>query len=186
MFVIAEDDTHLDAGTDVEVWLLDLTGRCCIRRSWAPGSRGVDRSRVARIVPTSVRSRPAFRLDHRFVPTTEKGRACPRATRFTDCRVTCPGVRPAPVAASTLQDRFEASAALLDGATLTRTDAHGKHLFLIFRAHRPADRILHIHWASTASSPSPHMPAQEPAGRCDCGWRTSRPGPTCADRPPAN
>ena len=50
-----------------------------------------------------------------------------------------------PVAASTLQDRFEASATLIDGATLTRTDAHGKHLFLIFRALRPADRILHIH-----------------------------------------
>jgi endonuclease-8 len=69
-----------------------------------------------------------------------------------------------PVAASTLQDRFEASAALLDGATMTRTDAHGKHLFLIFRAHRPADRILHIHLGLYGKFPIAKTPAQEPRG----------------------
>ena len=36
-----------------------------------------------------------------------------------------------PVAASTLQDRFEASAALLDGATMTRTRVQ-PHLLLRF------------------------------------------------------
>jgi endonuclease-8 len=49
------------------------------------------------------------------------------------------------VAASSLQERFAGGAAMLDGATLSRTEAHGKHLFLVFTAERPADRWLHIH-----------------------------------------
>ncbi|MFH8885400.1 Fpg/Nei family DNA glycosylase [Streptomyces californicus] len=47
----------------------------------------------------------------------------------------------APVRVSSPQGRFSDSAALLDGRTLTATDAHGKHLFLGFGA----TGWVHIH-----------------------------------------
>lgn len=47
-----------------------------------------------------------------------------------------------PVAASSPQGRFSAGAALVDGSTLTATDAHGKHLFLGFGA---APAWIHVH-----------------------------------------
>ncbi|MFF2655688.1 Fpg/Nei family DNA glycosylase [Streptomyces sp. NPDC058045] len=46
-----------------------------------------------------------------------------------------------PLAVSSPQGRFAESAALLDGATLTAAEAHGKHLFLGFGP----DRWIHIH-----------------------------------------
>lgn len=69
-----------------------------------------------------------------------------------------------PVAASTLQPRFDGGAAQLDGATLTRADAHGKHLFLTFRAQRPADRCLHVHLGLYGKFPIATAPALEPRG----------------------
>ncbi len=91
-----------------------------------------------------------------------------------------------PVAASTLQDRFEDGAALLDGATLTRTDAHGKHLFLIFRAHRPADRLLHIHLGLYGKFPIAHCRPGNHAGALrlrlanESAWADLR-GPTACE-----
>lgn len=69
-----------------------------------------------------------------------------------------------PVAASTLQPRFAGGAALLDGATLTRTDAHGKHLFLTFGQPRPADRLLHIHLGLYGKFPIAAKPVGAPRG----------------------
>ncbi len=48
------------------------------------------------------------------------------------------------VAASSPQGRFEAGAALIDGRTLTATEAHGKHLWLHF-GKRPTAPIVHVH-----------------------------------------
>ncbi len=91
-----------------------------------------------------------------------------------------------PVSASTLQERFADGAAMLDGATMTRTDAHGKHLFLIFRAHRPADRLLHIHLGLYGKFPIAAAPAQDPRGALrlriqnDTAWADLR-GPTACE-----
>jgi len=65
-----------------------------------------------------------------------------------------------PVTASTLQERFESGAALLDGATLTRSDAHGKHLFLFFGRHR----LLHIHLGLYGKFPISATPPPDPRG----------------------
>ncbi|CAB4969533.1 MAG: Fpg/Nei family DNA glycosylase [Actinobacteria bacterium] len=46
-----------------------------------------------------------------------------------------------PVAVDSPQGRFDEGAALLDGATMTTTQAYGKHLFLGFAAHR----WVHVH-----------------------------------------
>ncbi|MEU8541694.1 DNA-formamidopyrimidine glycosylase family protein [Streptomyces sp. NPDC048717] len=46
-----------------------------------------------------------------------------------------------PVRVSSPQGKFADSAALLDGAVLARTEAHGKHLFLGF----PGEEWVHIH-----------------------------------------
>jgi len=91
-----------------------------------------------------------------------------------------------PVLASTLQDRFAAGAAQLNGSTLTRTDAHGKHLFLVFRARRPADRLLHIHLGLYGKFPIAAAPAQDPRGALrlrienDTAWADLR-GPTACE-----
>ncbi|MEP6561156.1 MAG: DNA-formamidopyrimidine glycosylase family protein [Nakamurella sp.] len=91
-----------------------------------------------------------------------------------------------PVAASTLQDRFAQGATLIDGATMTRADAHGKHLFLIFRAHRPADRLLHIHLGLYGKFPIAALPAGEPKGALrlrlenESAWADLR-GPTACE-----
>ena len=91
-----------------------------------------------------------------------------------------------PVSASTLQERFTDGAAMLDGATMTRTDAHGKHLFLVFRARRPADRLLHIHLGLYGKFPIAAAPAQDPRGALrlrienDTAWADLR-GPTACE-----
>lgn len=69
-----------------------------------------------------------------------------------------------PIAASTLQKRFEGGAEFIDGSTLTRTDAHGKHLFLILRARQPADLRVHIHLGLYGKFPIGALPAPEPRG----------------------
>lgn len=46
-----------------------------------------------------------------------------------------------PLAVTSPQGRFAAGAALLDGRTLLRSDAHGKHLFL----HFDHGMVLHVH-----------------------------------------
>ncbi len=91
-----------------------------------------------------------------------------------------------PVAASTLQDRFTDGAAALDGTTLTRTDAHGKHLFLFFRRDRPADRLLHIHLGLYGKMPIARTPPEPPRGalrlrlETDEAWADLR-GPTACE-----
>ncbi|MFC8344696.1 Fpg/Nei family DNA glycosylase [Streptomyces sp. NPDC057280] len=51
----------------------------------------------------------------------------------------------AAVRVSSPQGKFSDAAALLDGAPLTRTEAHGKHLFLGFRGTGPDTDWVHIH-----------------------------------------
>lgn len=64
-----------------------------------------------------------------------------------------------PVRVSSPQGRFAESAALLDGRTLLRVEAYGKHLFQVFH---PRDAIVHIHLglygkvaAGTGAPPEP-------------------------------
>ncbi len=91
-----------------------------------------------------------------------------------------------PVFASTLQPRFADGAGMLDGATLTRTDAHGKHLFLVFRQQRPADRLLHIHLGLYGKMPIAATPVQPPRGALrlrlenETAWADLR-GPTACE-----
>ena len=63
------------------------------------------------------------------------------------------------VHASSPQGRFAEGAALLDGRTLERTDAYGKHLF-----HRYGDVWLHVHLGLYGRFTSGAMPAPEPRG----------------------
>ncbi len=66
--------------------------------------------------------------------------------------------------ASTLQERFEAGAAAIDGSVLARTEANGKHLFLTFSAQRPADVLLHIHLGLYGKFPISAVPGSPPRG----------------------
>ena len=67
----------------------------------------------------------------------------------------------APVEVSSPQGRFSSGAALIDGTTLLRGDAYGKHLLLAFED----DRYLHVHlglygkWTITSGD------APEPRGQ---------------------
>ncbi|MEU9453832.1 DNA-formamidopyrimidine glycosylase family protein [Streptomyces sp. NPDC048277] len=66
----------------------------------------------------------------------------------------------APVRASSPQGKFSDAAALIDGAPLTRTEAHGKHLFLGFR---DSDWV-HIHlglFGKVGFGDSPAPPATD-------------------------
>lgn len=67
------------------------------------------------------------------------------------------------VRASSPQGRFTAGAALLDGATLRRTDAHGKHLWLGFDAGG-VERWLHVHLGLYGKWTFGDVPAPEPRG----------------------
>jgi endonuclease VIII len=90
------------------------------------------------------------------------------------------------VSASTLQPRFLDGAAQLDGATLARAEAHGKHLFLTFNASRPADRCLHVHLGLYGKFPIGAAPASEPRGalrlrlETETAWADLR-GPTACE-----
>jgi DNA-formamidopyrimidine glycosylase len=58
------------------------------------------------------------------------------------------------------QQRFVEGAALLDGTRLERTDAYGKHLFLVFEAKR----LLHVHLGLYGSWTFGDTPAPAPRG----------------------
>lgn len=62
--------------------------------------------------------------------------------------------------ASSPQGRFAEGAALLDGATLQRTDAWGKHLF----HHYSGDLRLHVHLGLYGKFNEGDLPAPEPRG----------------------
>ena len=66
-----------------------------------------------------------------------------------------------PVAVSSPQGRFAASAALVDGRVLERTDAHGKHLF----HHYGPDLVVHVHLGLYGKFSDEPLPAGEPVGQ---------------------
>lgn len=63
------------------------------------------------------------------------------------------------VHASSPQGRFADGAAVLDGRTLERTEAYGKHLF-----HRYGDLWLHVHLGLYGKFTTGALPAPEPRG----------------------
>ncbi len=66
-----------------------------------------------------------------------------------------------PVAVSSPQGRFAASAALVDGRVLERTDAHGKHLF----HHYGPDLVVHVHLGLYGKISDDPRPVTEPVGQ---------------------
>lgn len=66
-----------------------------------------------------------------------------------------------PVAVSSPQGRFEASAALVHGRPLLRADAYGKHLF--YRYER--DLVVHVHLGLYGTFDTLPVPAAEPRGQ---------------------
>jgi endonuclease VIII len=66
-----------------------------------------------------------------------------------------------PVAVCSPQGRFAASAALVDGRVLERTDAHGKHLF----HHYGPDLVVHVHLGLYGRFSDEPLPAGEPVGQ---------------------
>jgi endonuclease-8 len=66
-----------------------------------------------------------------------------------------------PVAVSSPQGRFAASAALVDGRVLERTDAHGKHLF----HHYGPDLVVHVHLGLYGRFSDEPLPVAEPVGQ---------------------
>ncbi|MGH3584998.1 MAG: Fpg/Nei family DNA glycosylase [Pseudonocardia sp.] len=66
-----------------------------------------------------------------------------------------------PVAVSSPQGRFAASAALVDGRVLERTEAHGKHLF----HHYGPDLVVHVHLGLYGTFSDEPRPAAEPVGQ---------------------
>jgi endonuclease-8 len=66
-----------------------------------------------------------------------------------------------PVAVSSPQGRFAASAALLDGRVLEQTEAHGKHLF----HHYGPDLVVHVHLGLYGTFSDEPLPAAEPVGQ---------------------
>jgi endonuclease VIII len=67
----------------------------------------------------------------------------------------------APVAVSSPQGRFAASAALVDGRVLERTEAHGKHLF----HHYGPDLVVHVHLGLYGVFSDEPLPVEEPRGQ---------------------
>jgi endonuclease VIII len=65
------------------------------------------------------------------------------------------------VAVSSPQGRFAASAALVDGRVLERTDAHGKHLF----HHYGPDLVVHVHLGLYGKFGDAPLPVEEPWGQ---------------------
>ncbi|WP_232667218.1 Fpg/Nei family DNA glycosylase [Pseudonocardia sp. TRM90224] len=64
------------------------------------------------------------------------------------------------VGVSSPQGRFSASAALVDGRVLRRTEAHGKHLF----HHYGPDAVVHVHLGLYGEFSEEPLPAGEPRG----------------------
>jgi endonuclease-8 len=66
-----------------------------------------------------------------------------------------------PVAVSSPQGRFAASAALVDGRVLERAEAHGKHLF----HHYGPDLVVHVHLGLYGTFRDEQLPVVEPVGQ---------------------
>lgn len=86
-----------------------------------------------------------------------------------------------PVAASSPQGRFESGARILDGGTLERVEAWGKHLFLHID-----DQVLHVHLGLYGTWPVSPAPAPPPQGAvrlrlADAHWYADLRGPTACD-----
>ncbi|GAA1284386.1 Fpg/Nei family DNA glycosylase [Pseudonocardia aurantiaca] len=67
----------------------------------------------------------------------------------------------APVAVSSPQGRFAASAAIVDRRVLERTEAHGKHLF----HHYGPDLVVHVHLGLYGVFNDEPLPVAEPRGQ---------------------
>jgi endonuclease VIII len=59
------------------------------------------------------------------------------------------------------QGRFAASASIVDGTTLERAEAHGKHLF---HSYGP-DRVVHVHLGLYGTFTESELPLDEPRGQ---------------------
>lgn len=68
------------------------------------------------------------------------------------------------VRASSPQGRFVDGAARIDGSTLVRTDAIGKHLFHHYGGGPGGDTLLHVHLGLYGKFASGTLPAAEPRG----------------------
>ncbi len=66
-----------------------------------------------------------------------------------------------PVAVSSPQGRFGAAAAVLDGRVLQCAEAHGKHLFHVYRP----DLVVHIHLGLYGAFTEATLPVQPPRGQ---------------------
>src|ERR1043165_6706478 len=66
-----------------------------------------------------------------------------------------------PVAVSSPQGRFAAQASTLDGRTLVRAEAHGKHLFHVYGP----DAIVHIHLGLLGIFDEHKLPLLAPVGQ---------------------
>jgi endonuclease-8 len=69
------------------------------------------------------------------------------------------------VRAASPQGRFAAGAAAIDGATLTATEAYGKHLFHHYRRDGGEPVLLHVHLGLIGKFASGPQPAPEPFGQ---------------------
>jgi endonuclease-8 len=65
------------------------------------------------------------------------------------------------VRVSSPQGRFAAAAAVLDGLVRQRADAHGKHLFHVYRP----DLVVHIHLGLYGAFTEATLPVQPPRGQ---------------------
>lgn len=66
-----------------------------------------------------------------------------------------------PVAVSSPQGRFAAGASLVDGATLRKAEAHGKHLFHVYRP----DAVVHVHLGLAGVFSEHKLPVLPPVGQ---------------------
>jgi endonuclease-8 len=66
-----------------------------------------------------------------------------------------------PVAVSSPQGRFAAAAAVLNGRVLERAQAHGKHLFHVYRS----GLVVHIHLGLYGAFTSATLPVWSPRGQ---------------------
>lgn len=78
------------------------------------------------------------------------------------------------VRTSSPQGRFAAGAARLDGATLTASDAHGKHLFHRYEANGGEPIWLHVHLGLYGTFVSGEPPAPSPIGQVRVRWEGRR------------
>lgn len=69
-----------------------------------------------------------------------------------------------PVRATSPQGRFAAGAAAIDGATLTATEAYGKHLFHHYRRPGGEPVLLHVHLGLIGKFGTGPQPAPDPVG----------------------